>query len=96
MSLSRPGLSVYNRRMFDVNSFKGVLPFRNDKTVPMSTFQAQRFIPMLKKSDARWEDLGWAWGKRSSSPSSSSFAVDSDKTKENDEKSTMERFARSL
>uniref|UniRef100_A0AC34R5U8 Uncharacterized protein n=1 Tax=Panagrolaimus sp. JU765 TaxID=591449 RepID=A0AC34R5U8_9BILA len=81
--------------MFDVNSFKGVLPFRNDKTVPMSTFQAQRFIPMLKKSDARWEDLGWAWGKRSS-PSSSSFAVDSDKIKENDEKSTMERFARSL
>lgn len=77
--------------MFDVNSFKGVLPFRNDKTVPMSTFQAQRFIPMLKKSDARWEDLGWAWGKRSSS-----FAVDSDSHKGLDEKQTMDRFTRSL
>uniref|UniRef100_A0AC35G7I1 Uncharacterized protein n=1 Tax=Panagrolaimus sp. PS1159 TaxID=55785 RepID=A0AC35G7I1_9BILA len=42
-----------------------MFPFRNGKAVPFQVAQAQQFLPLLKKSDARWEDLGWAWGKRS-------------------------------
>uniref|UniRef100_A0A914YV98 Uncharacterized protein n=1 Tax=Panagrolaimus superbus TaxID=310955 RepID=A0A914YV98_9BILA len=42
-----------------------MFPFRNGKAVPFQVAQAQKFLPLLKKSDARWEDLGWAWGKRS-------------------------------
>ena len=82
-------LSVYNPRIYNVNALRSMFPFRNDRPLPISSLQAEKYIPLLKKSDARWEDLGWAWGKRSAP-----FAVDSDE--QEDSSKTVERQVRSL
>uniref|UniRef100_A0A7E4VRE7 ABC transporter permease n=1 Tax=Panagrellus redivivus TaxID=6233 RepID=A0A7E4VRE7_PANRE len=58
---------VYNPILFNVKSFRSLYDKPANRFIPKEAFNQKepKYAAILKKSDASWEDLGWAWGKRS-------------------------------